>query len=202
MSGSGLVLDAAVLRARRQWHYTGRSRPTFAVEPRAGQESVWDYPRPPRIAPESRRVEVRFGDELIADSERAVRVLETASPPTFYLPPSDVAIARLVPSGGRSMCEWKGVAIDFDLAAEPVSAGPTVSASAASVDSMASVAWCYERTFPEFAAIEGWFSFYPARLDCRVAGEGVRPQPGGYYGGWITNEIVGPVKGEPGCRAS
>lgn len=185
MSDSLLVPDAAILRARRQWQYTGRSRPTFAVAPHEGQESVWDYPRPPRIVPETRRVEVRFGDELIADSLAAVRVLETASPPTFYLPPSDVILARLVPSGGRSMCEWKGMALDFDLEEGPES-----------------VAWCYERTFPEFASIAGWFSFYPAKLDCRVSGEKVRPQPGGYYGGWITDEIVGPVKGEPGCRAS
>lgn len=185
MSSGELVPDAAILRARRQWQYTGQSRPAFAVVPGPGQESVWDYPRPPRIVPDSRRVEVRLGDRLIADSAAAVRVLETASPPTFYLPPSDVATAELLPSGARSMCEWKGRAVDFDLR-----------------DGPRSVAWCYERTFPEFAAIAGWLAFYPAKLECRVAGERVRPQPGGYYGGWITDEIVGPVKGEPGCTAS
>lgn len=80
------------------------------------------------------------------------------------------------------MCEWKGVALDFDLLQGPPS-----------------VAWCYPQTFPEFDAIAGWISFYPAKLACFVADERVRPQPGGFYGGWITDELVGPVKGEPGC---
>lgn len=171
-----------VLRQRRQWRFRGEDRPGFAVRPGPDQESVWDYPRPPRIVPDDRRVEVRdAGGRVIASSARAVRVLETASPPTWYLPPGDVALDRLVPSGRASHCEWKGLAEDLDL-----------------VDGPASVAWRYPRTYPEFSAIAGWIAFYPAKLDCRVAGERVRPQPGGYYGGWVTDEIVGPVKGEPG----
>jgi uncharacterized protein (DUF427 family) len=191
MSDALLIPDAAVLRARRCWRYTGDERPPFAIEPGPGQESVWDYPRPPRIVPDPRHVEVRWGDRLIAESARAVRVLETASPPTFYLPPEDVHVSDLVPSGRRSICEWKGIAIDLDLAGG--------SGGSSRAPSMASVAWSYPKTFPEFASIRGWISFYPAKLECRVDGERVRPQPGSVYGGWITDEIVGPVKGEPGC---
>ncbi|MGB0621267.1 MAG: DUF427 domain-containing protein [Myxococcota bacterium] len=171
------MIDAA----REKWDYRGQRRPDFAEAPGLGQESVWDYPRPPRIIADPRRVEVRFGTRVIAATTRAVRVLETASPPTFYVPPEDVDIAALVPSGRRSLCEWKGEAVDFDL-----------------VDGPGSVAWCYPRVFPEFAGIAGWFAFYPSRLECFVADERARPQPGGYYGGWLTEEIVGPVKGEPG----
>jgi len=177
-----LQADRNVLRARRQWHYRGEQRPDFALNPGPDEESVWDYPRPPRISADRRRVEVRHEGELVASTSRAVRVLETASPPTFYITPEDVRQERLIESGRRSMCEWKGVAIDFDLKGGPDS-----------------VAWCYRQVFPEFASLAGWFAFYPARLDCRLDGERVRPQPGGYYGGWLTNEIVGPVKGEPGC---
>jgi len=174
--------DRDILEHRQRWRYRGDDRPDFAIPPGPGEESVWDYPRPPRIVVDPRRVEVFFDDESIAMTTQAVRVLETASPPTFYIPPADVALHRLVESGQRSMCEWKGLAVDFDLADGPRSVG-----------------WCYPRVFPEFETIAGWFAFYPAMLDCRVAGERVRAQPGGYYGGWITGEIVGPVKGEPGC---
>lgn len=176
-----LEADARVLASRRAWTWRGQQRPPFAKAPRAGEESVWDYPRPPRLAPDDREIVVRHRDRVLARTRRAVRVLETASPPTFYLPPADVDASALVPSGGRSFCEWKGIAIDLDLEGGP-----------------ASVGWCYPETFPEFASIAGWYAFYPAKLDCRVDGERVRPQPGGYYGGWLTKEIVGPVKGEPG----
>ena len=171
------MIDAA----RAKWALRGQQRPDFAIEPGPGQESVWDYPRPPRIESDTRRVEIRFGERVLGSTTRAVRVLETASPPTFYLPPDDVTPGALVPSGRRSLCEWKGEAADLDL-----------------VDGPESVAWCYPRVFPEFAAIAGWIAFYPARVECFVGDERVRAQPGGYYGGWITDEIVGPVKGEPG----
>lgn len=178
-----LEVDAEILFARRRWLYRGQRRPPFAATPGPGQESVWDYPRPPRIEIDPRRVEVSFGSDRLAESTRAVRVLETASPPTYYLPPEDVAVDRFVASGATSMCEWKGRAVDLDLDSGPGSA-----------------AWTYPATFPEFESIAGWYSFYPARLTCRVAGRIVLPQPGGYYGGWITDEIVGPVKGEPECE--
>ena len=178
-----LQADARIEASRSHWRYRGQARPDFAIAPKDGQESVWDYPRPPRLAADPRRVEVRLGDRVLATTDRAIRVLETASPPTFYIRPEDVDGASLVPSGRTSLCEWKGQAVDFDLASGPES-----------------IAWCYPRVFPEFAEIAGWFAFYPARVECFVDGERVRPQPGGYYGGWITDEIVGPVKGEPGIH--
>ena len=163
------------------WQYDGRRRPPFAEAPGPGRESVWDYPRPPRLAPNARLVEVRHGERPIAATRRAIRVLETASPPTFYLPPEDLSRGVLVPAPGSSHCEWKGRARYWALS-----------------EGGAPVAWTYDDPTPAFAAIRGWFSFYPARVDCFVDGERVRPQPGGFYGGWLTDDISGPVKGEPG----
>ena len=165
------------------WAFDGGRRPPFAVPPGPGQESVWDYPRPPRIAPDGRLVTVSAGGAPVASTRRALRVLETASPPTFYLPLADIDGRLLVPAPGRSACEWKGVASYWSLAACP-DAGP--------------VAWSYAEPAPGFAALLGHVAFYPARVDCHVDGERVRPQPGGFYGGWITHEVVGPFKGEPG----
>jgi len=181
-AAASLVASSAILRARADWHYRGDERPGFAREPGPGQESVWDYPRPPRIEPDARHIRVSHRGDTIAESRRAVRILETASPPTVYLPPQDVRMDRLVANHSRSICEWKGEAVGFDL-----------------MDGPLDVAWCYPRTFPEFASIAGWIAFYPAKLECWIEDERVRPQPGGYYGGWISHEIVGPVKGEPEC---
>jgi uncharacterized protein (DUF427 family) len=111
-------------------------------------------------------------------------VLETASPPTFYLPPQDVEPSVLVPAAGSSFCEWKGRARYFDVRTPEAR--------------VASAAWAYPEPFAEFAAIAGWLAFYPRRVGCFVGGERARAQAGGFYGGWITGEIVGPFKGEPG----
>ena len=165
------------------WTWRGQARPAFAVAPGPGQESVWDYPLPPVLVPDARRVEVHAPDGgLIAATTRAQRLLETASPPTFYLPPDEVAAALLVRVSGRSMCEWKGEAGYWALKASPA----------------VPVAWSYESPGSAFAAIRGWIAFYPDRVACTVAGEAVRPQPGRFYGGWITKELVGPFKGDPG----
>ncbi len=163
------------------WRYTGQERPAFAETPGPKQESVWDYPRPPACRPDPREVVVRVGEAIIARTTHAVRVLETASPPTFYLPPEDVDHAFLEPAGGVSWCEWKGPASYFDI----VVAGQR----------LVQAAWVYPDPKPAFASISGFISFYPGRVPCFVAGERVRPQPGQFYGGWITDEIVGPVKG-------
>ncbi len=163
------------------WKYTGRERPPFAHVPAAGQESVWDYPRPPRIEADERRVVVRSGELVIADTTAAVRVLETASPPTFYLPPDDVHTDRLVAVSGQSFCEWKGAARYWAIAGSDHPVG-----------------WSYPRPAAAFAALRDYLSFYPGRVACFVGDERVRPQPGGFYGGWLTDEIAGPVKGEPG----
>ena len=163
------------------WNYTGNGRPDFAVEPGPGQESVWDYPRPPALVDDARLVEVFDGDRRIASTRAALRVLETASPPTFYLPPESLDADALETVGGASFCEWKGAARYWALAgqAEPVG-------------------WSYPSPSPAFLRLRDYVGFYPGRLRCFVDGERVRPQPGGFYGGWITDEIVGPVKGEPG----
>ncbi len=178
------TLPEWVRRSRAGWEYRGRVRPPFAVEPGEGQESVWDYPRPPRTESDRREVTVRFGATIIARTRRAVRVLETASPPTFYLPPSNVQMALLRRAEGRSMCEWKGEARYWTVTLPD--------------DELEAVAWSYPNPFPEFAEIRDYLSFYPARLECYVGSHRVHPQPGQVYGGWVTPDVVGPFKGEPG----
>lgn len=167
------------------WAHRGQGRPTFAIVPGPGQESVWDYPRPPRIVQDRRRVEVRLGDLMLAGSSRCLRVLETASPPTFYIPPGDLRMDQLRRAAGRTRCEWKGQATYFDLID-------------LKGDRIERAAWSYEAPSVPFEVIAGWVSFYPGRVACFVDGERVRPQPGGFYGGWVTGEIVGPYKGEAG----
>lgn len=170
--------------ARAAWRHRGQRRPAFALPPGPGQESVWDYPRPPVIEPDQRLIEVRCGDALIASTRHALRVLETASPPTFYLPRDDVALDLLSQGSASSFCEWKGRASYFD-----VHGGARTAPNAA---------WSYQEPFPEFMSIQGHLGFYPSRVECYVDGERVRAQAGGFYGGWITGEIIGPFKGEEG----
>lgn len=165
------------------WNYRGQQRPDFAEEPGPDQESVWDYPRPPVPVKCDSLVEVKLGTLLIASTSKSLRVLETASPPTYYLPPDAVDMSQLVRSDDGSFCEWKGQATYWALAQQPTGTP---------------VGWCYEGPSERFAAIDGYLSFYPARVECYVDGERVRPQPGAFYGGWVTNRIVGPFKGEPG----
>jgi uncharacterized protein (DUF427 family) len=152
-----------------------------------GEESVWAYPRPPELAPDKRHVEVRFGGEIIASSTRTVRHLETASPPTFYIPPEDVSGEFLEPADGSSFCEWKGRAVYLDVVAGKRRARQA--------------AWSYPRAASPYQSLSGWLAFYPGRVDeCFVNRELVRAQPGPFYGGWITDEIRGPVKGPPGTE--
>jgi uncharacterized protein (DUF427 family) len=155
------------------------------VEPGPDQESVWDYPRPPRLERVAERVRVVFAGAVLADTLAAWRVLETSHPPTYYLPPGDVAPGALVPAGGGSRCEWKGPARYFDVAFLGRSADRT--------------AWSYPRPFAPFAAIAGHVAFYAEPMDaCFVGAERASPQPGGFYGGWVTSRICGPFKGAPG----
>ena len=165
------------------WEYRGQKRPPFAEQPQAGQESVWDYPRPPKVVPCSRTVEVRHNGIVIASSTKSYRVLETASPPAFYLPPQAVDGSHLVKARGSSWCEWKGPATYWALTSDP---------------NHTPVGWSYDDPHPDFEMIRGYLSFYPGRVACYVDGERVRPQPGEFYGGWITSEVVGPFKGTPG----
>ena len=171
-------------RARSAWQYRGERRPPFAEEPSEGQESVWDYPRPPAFVPDQRRVEIYAGDRLLARTEHSIRVLETGSPPAFYLPPEAFEQRLLRPSPRRTFCEWKGEAEYFGVY------GPGIA--------VPNALWRYPRASGDAAVIAGWFACYPGKLRCFVDDEAARAQPGGFYGGWITDELVGPWKGSPG----
>jgi uncharacterized protein (DUF427 family) len=148
-------------------------------------ENVWDYPRPPALVPCERRVRLELGGIAVADSARALRVLETSHPPTIYIPAADIAPGVLRPAGGGSLCEWKGRAAYFDVAA-----GGRVAERAA---------WHYPEPAAPYAALAGHVSFYPGRMDHAWLGdEEVQAQPGDFYGGWITGDLTGPFKGAPG----
>jgi uncharacterized protein (DUF427 family) len=157
------------------------------IEPGSGQESVWDYPRPPRIEDTDKRIQIIFNNTTIADTRRAKRVLETSHPPVYYIPPGDVKLDYLVPRFSTSLCEWKGVAHYYGL---------VVSEKQVSV-----AAWYYMEPKPPYEALAMYIAFYADPMDaCYVDGEKVRPQPGSFYGGWITSDIVGPFKGEEGTE--
>jgi uncharacterized protein (DUF427 family) len=149
--------------------------------PGPGQESVWDYPRPPRVETTTERIRIRLGGRLIADTTDAVRVLETSHPPVYYLPLSAFAAGVLTPAAGASFCEFKGAAKYLSVGAE-VGAG-----------------WYYPTPSRGFEQLVDRVAIYPGRMEsCEVGGEIVTPQEGDFYGGWITSAIVGPFKGAPG----
>ena len=150
-----------------------------------GQESVWDYPRPPRLQASSAQVLVVLGGVVVVDTRRALQVLETSHPPTYYLPLVDTADGAFVAAEGTSLCEWKGQAVYLDVV------GGSVVATGA--------AWTYPTPSPEYADLVDHVALYPGRMDrCTVDGEPVRAQVGGFYGGWVTAAVVGPFKGGPG----
>jgi len=163
------------------WKYTGKQRPSFAIEPALDQESVWDYPRPPALLEDSRHVRVTAGGQIIARSDHALRILETAAPPTFYLPLGDIDMGQLSVVPGQSNCEWKGIARYWALSGQNQP-----------------VAWDYPSPSAPFEQLLNYLAFYPGRVDCFIDDEAVKPQYSEFYGGWITREIVGPFKGEPG----
>lgn len=155
------------------------------VAPGPGQESVWDYPRPPRLEPVPERIRVVVDGVVVADTVRALRVLETSHPPVYYIPRDDVRADVLRRARGSSVCEWKGEATYWSL-----QVGDRLIEAAA---------WSYEAPTPPFEAIRGHLAFYASRVDeAWVGDERATAQPGGFYGGWMTSRIVGPVKGEPG----
>ena len=154
------------------------------ISPGKGQESVWDYPRPPRLERVSERIRILFAGAVLADTAAAWRVLETSHPPTYYLPPDAFAAGALVRAGGGSVCEWKGSAVYFDV----VLGGRRVER----------VAWAYPQPTRPFAPIRDHVALYAGPMEaCFVGDERVTPQPGGFYGGWITSRVVGPFKGIP-----
>lgn len=151
----------------------------------AATESVWDYPRPPRLEPSSERVVVTHAGVVLADTTSSLRVLETSHPPTYYLPASAFAAGVLRPAEGASWCEWKGQASYLDLVV-----GDEV---------LTGIAWTYPEPSAPFEALRDHVALYPGRVDrCTIDGEVVQPQPGNFYGGWITSRVTGPFKGGPG----
>ncbi len=172
--------------ARAHWQYRGVLRPPFAQIPGPGQESVWDYPRPPALTLEPGHITIALGETIIADTRAALKLAETASAPTFYLPQVDINLDCLVPAGEGSFCEWKGSASYFDIVVKD--------------QIRKAAAWCYERPLPGYERLAHHVAFYPCWLECHLDLEKVRAQPGGLYGGWVTDRLAGPVKGEPGTE--
>ncbi|WP_415410507.1 DUF427 domain-containing protein [Synechococcus sp. A10-1-5-9] len=147
-------------------------------------ENVADYPRPPRLEPTDDHVLIKVAGEVLFDGKGCQRVLETYHPPTYYLPPTGMDMALLSPAAGRSFCEWKGVAEYFDVVT--------------SQGRIHRAVWRYPSPTAGFQAIAGWFALYPGLMQgCWVNAEPVIPQPGGFYGGWITSAVQGPFKGDP-----
>ncbi len=177
-----LEVTPSIALRRAKWRYNGAERPDFAEPVAEGQESVWDYPRPPRVEPVVGTIEVSTGGQRVAHTCGAVRVCETAGAPTYYFPPEDVAGVGLHPTGAVSVCEWKGVAQELSL------------------DGMVAAGWRYLKVYPEYRALCRWVAFYPFVVDCYVGEERVAAQPGGYYGGWVTSNLAGPIKGLPGSE--
>jgi len=165
------------MRAKRE--------PVRPEQPGPGQESVWDYPRPPRVEASTERLVVRLGGAVVADARASFRVLETSHPPVYYLPRSSFAPGALEPAGGSSMCEFKGRARYLDV----VGGG----------DRASSAAWTYPTPWPGYEMLVDHVAVYPGRMDsCAIDGELVDAQEGDFYGGWVTSRVVGPFKGAPG----
>ncbi len=155
------------------------------IPPGPGQESVWDYPRPPRVEPSNRHIQVIFNGIVLADTRRTYRVLETSHPPVYYIPTADIKMEYLRRTSRSTFCEFKGQAGYYTIAV-----GDKIAENAG---------WFYPNPSPAFAPIKDYVAFYPGRMDaCYVDGELVQPQAGDFYGGWITSDIVGPFKGGPG----
>ncbi len=161
-----------------------RARPK-PIPPGPGQESVWDYPRPPRIEDTTRHVQIVFNGVTIVDTHHAKRCLETSHPPTYYIPVDGIQMQYLIPTDHRTFCEFKGPASYYSVVVGDRRAE--------------NVAWQVTDPTRGYAELKGYVSFYPQPMDaCYVGGERVQPQPGNFYGGWITQDVVGPFKGEPG----
>jgi uncharacterized protein (DUF427 family) len=159
--------------------------PRQPIPPEPHQESVWDYPRPPRVEPSTNRIRIYYNGELIVDSSNTHRVLETSHPPVYYIPLQDIKAGILQPTRHRTFCEYKGAAHYYTL---------TVGEK-----SLPNGAWYYPDPTAGYESIANHVAFYPGKMDeCYVNEERVQAQAGDFYGGWITSDIVGPFKGAPG----
>lgn len=181
------ILRPQLLAARAKW---GTPPPPGVLpdQPGLNQESVWDYPRPPEIRPAEAPIRAYLGKTLVLESNRAWRIVETASAPVYYAPPEDWRSGTLVPNGEFSICEWKGVATQYDVVTEEL----RVRGGAFSYDEPLT------DLRPDFEQLAGWPAPHPARLVCFLGDEQAKPQPGGFYAGWVTSRLVGPLKGGPG----
>lgn len=182
----------ALQKQTTKWRGVGRGRPRHAAVPGPGQQSVWDFPRPPRLEAVARPLRVIFAGKTIAETHRGLRICETAGAPVYYFPPDDVRAEYLqAAADGISVCEWKGAAVYFDLMV--------------GADRSDKAAFCYPEPFTDlgegYDAIAGWPAFYASRVDAAFVGdEQVTPQPGGFYAGWVTADLTGPIKGAPGTE--
>lgn len=157
------------------------------IKPGPDQESVWDYPRPPRVEDSKRHLKVIFNEVLIAESREGKRVIETSSPPVYYIPPKDIKVECMIKSMKHTLCEWKGIASYYTIVVGDKRAE--------------NAAWYYTDPTPDYISIKNYVAFYPQQIDaCYLDGELVKAQSGSFYGGWITSEVVGPFKGEPGTE--
>jgi uncharacterized protein (DUF427 family) len=157
------------------------------IELGSGRESVWDYPRPPSVEDSTKHIKVIFNNVVIADTRRAKRVLETSSPPVYYIPPEDIKMEYLRKTQKNTICEWKGVASYYAAVVDDKRTG--------------NAAWFYPNPTSGYTSIKNYVAFYPQKMEaCYVDGELVKSQPGSFYGGWITTDIVWPFKGEPGTE--
>lgn len=155
------------------------------IPPKPGQESVWDYPRPARWEDTNKHLKVICNGIVLAETNKGKRVLETSHPPTYYFPPEDIKLEHLIETSKKGFCEWKGIYQYYD-----VSIGDKYIKNAA---------WRCVEPSQDFAAMQKYYSFLAGLMDaCYVNDELVTPQAGDFYGGWITADIVGPFKGEPG----
>ncbi|NJN85600.1 MAG: DUF427 domain-containing protein [Leptolyngbyaceae cyanobacterium SL_7_1] len=155
------------------------------IVPQPGQESVWDYPRPPRLEDSTKLVQVVFNGVTIAETQRAKRILETSHPPVYYIPPGDIQQEYLTLTPRSTFCEWKGQAAYYTIEVGEQRAE--------------NAAWFYPSPVDAFASLKDYVAFYPSRMEaCYLDGERVQAQSGDFYGGWITQEIVGPFKGSVG----
>lgn len=171
------------------WKYIGKDRPPFATEPDAGQESVWDFPRPPRIENDKRTIIISWQGVEIVRTNKAIRICETASPPTYYIPIADINTEFLKSTAGTSYCEWKGIAQYWT-----VKVGEK---------ELPKIGWSYKQPNSAFSTIKNHIAFYAKPLFCTIDDEEVFPQDkNGFYGGWVTKDIVGPWKGGDDYQAN
>ena len=183
------VIRKQLARHRAAW--ATRPRPSAIEVPKPGQESVWDYPRPPELRAAEGPLKVVFGGEVIAETTLGLRIVETAGAPVYFFPPVDVKMELLKEAQGSTFCEWKGEAVYFDL----VASGKVSERAAFSYpDPLDDLGRGFDK-------VAGWIAFYASRVDeAWVDGERATPQPGGFYAGWVTSRLAGPIKGEPGSE--